>query len=142
MRKKHKQERARQKELAAKVEKKKRGDSKIGLLENERIVLVGRPARSAKLGRYLLTLGLYGVWRKRNTFVLTDRRVLIGKGLFNRTEQSIPFRRVDDARYRRRGFAGYTELRFKDRHGEESERIGPLTPSRAKRFTNGVLDRL
>src|SRR5438105_839463 len=30
---------------------------------------------------------LYGLWRKRNTFVLTDRRVLVGKGIFGRHER-------------------------------------------------------
>ena len=66
--------------------------------EGEAVVLLARPARSVTAHRYLYTLGLYGIWRKRNTFVLTDRRVLIGEGLFNRSERSIPLDRIDDAR--------------------------------------------
>ncbi len=71
--------------------------------EGEQVVLLARPARSVTAHRYLYTLGLYGIWRKRNTFVLTDRRVLIGEGLFNRSERSIPLDRIDDAVYAARG---------------------------------------
>jgi hypothetical protein len=122
-------------------ERKKRKIPRVGLQRSESIVLVARPARVVRLTRYLVTLGLYGMWRKRNTFVLTDRRVLIGRGLFTRSEHSIPFRRVEDAIYRRRGIAGYAELLCQDRSGRRLETIGPLTPSRAKRFTNEVLER-
>src|SRR5262249_50939799 len=112
---------------------------RVDLQHGERVVLVARPSRAALLVRYALTLGLYGFWRKRNTFVLTDRRVLIGKGIFGRNERSIPLRRVDDAAYARRGLAAYSEIVSFDRAGRRLERIGPLSPRRAKRFTNEVL---
>jgi Bacterial PH domain len=114
---------------------------RVDLHSGEDVVLVARPARAVMWPKYLYTLGLYGIWRKRNTFVLTDRRVLIGKGVFGRTEKSIPLNRVDDAVYIRRGIAAYAELVCRDRFGRRLERIGPLSPRRAKRFTHEVLAR-
>jgi hypothetical protein len=114
---------------------------RVSLQRGEEVVLVARPARGATWPRYLYTLGMYGIWRKRHTFVVTDRRILIGRGIFVRTERSIPFGRVDDAVYTRRGWSGYSELAFHDRFGRRLERVGPLTPFRAKRFTSEVLSR-
>ena len=89
--------------------------------------------------RYLYTLGLYGIWRKRHTFVLTDRRILIGEGVFVRTERSISLDQVEDAVYCRRGVAAYSDIAYVRRGGRNVERIGPLTPLAARRFTNAVL---
>lgn len=91
--------------------------------------------------KYLVTLGLYGIWRKRKTFVLTDRRVVVGQGVVLRTERSIPLDRVDDARYRRRGVSAYAEVVVGGRDGQRVERIGPMLPFTAKSFTQEVLAR-
>jgi Bacterial PH domain len=118
---------------------------RVDLQRGESLVLVARPARSVVWPRYLVTLGVYGIWRKRHTFVLTDRRVLIGRGVLVRTERSIPLDRVHDAVYRRRGLAAYCELVGVGRGGRHVEhrveQIGPLSPLRARRFTAEVLAR-
>jgi hypothetical protein len=111
----------------------------VHLLDGESIVLVARPARSVTGHKYLMTLGLYSIWRKRTTFVLTDRRILIGSGVFVRTEKSIPLDRVDDAVYLRRGVSSYSEVVYSKRGSRAVERIGPLTPYAARRFTDAVL---
>jgi Bacterial PH domain len=112
---------------------------RLNLLDGETIVVIARPARSVTSHKYLYTLGLYGFWRKRHTFILTDRRVLIGEGLFVRTEKSIPLDRIDDAVYLRRGVTGYAEVVFTRRGQRVVQRIGPLTPVAARRFTDAVL---
>jgi hypothetical protein len=122
-------------------EQEKPAVGRVHLHDGESIVLVARPARSVTSHRYLYTLGLYGIWRKRNTFVVTDRRVLIGEGVFVHSERSIPFDRVDDAVYIRRGVAGYTDVVFSRRGDRMVERIGPLTPFAARRFTDAILAR-
>ena len=111
----------------------------FSLQSGESIVLVARPARSMTWHKYLATVGFYGVWRKRNTFVLTDKRVVLGRGVFRRAEQSIPLHRVDDARYSRRGVSAYSELVVSSRGGYRVERVGPLLPITAKVFTREVL---
>jgi Bacterial PH domain len=114
---------------------------RMTLQPDEDVVLVLRPARTVTWPKYLLTLGLYGVWRKRHTFVLTTRRILIGRGILVRTERSIPLDHVDDAVYTRRGLAAYAELTCHGRRTQRLERIGPLSPFGAKRFTHEVLAR-
>ena len=111
----------------------------VHLFDGETIVLIARPARTVTGHKYLVTLGLYSIWRKRTTFVLTDRRILIGSGVFVRTEKSIPLDRVDDAVYVRRGVSSYSEVVFSKRGSRAVERIGPLTPYAARRFTDAVL---
>jgi hypothetical protein len=128
--------------MKKKKQKRERGPGSVRGLElqsGERLVLVARPWRLNRLLKYLYTLGLYGFWRKRNTFVLTDRRVLVGKGIFGRSERSIPLARIDDASYERRGLAGYADIVSFDRGGRRLERIGPLSPRRAKGFTTEVI---
>jgi len=115
------------------------GVRRLNLLDGESVIMVARPARSVTSHKYLYTLGLYGIWRKRHTFVLTDRRVLIGEGVFIRTEKSIPLDRVDDAVYIRRGVTAYAEVVFTRRGQRVVQRIGPLTPVAARRFTDAVL---
>ncbi len=75
----------------------------LRLRDGESVVMVVRPSRALSLGKYLYTLGLYGIWRKRHVYVLTDTRLMIGKGVVNRTETSIPMNRVDEASFVRRG---------------------------------------
>jgi hypothetical protein len=118
-----------------------RAPRRFQLHEGEEVVLVGRPSRSVTLHKYLATLGLYGLWRNSNTFILTDRRVLIGEGIVARSERSIPLHQIEDAVYTRRGLAAYCEIVFNRRGSRRVERLGPFTPLRAHRFSNAVLAR-
>lgn len=114
----------------------------LGLRKDEPVLVKVNPSRIATFYKYLFTLGLYGIWRKRNTSVVTDRRVVIGRGILNREEWSIPMSRIVDARYVRRGLHSYASLVFVERGQHRAEDVGPLSPRRAKSFTNEVLDHL
>ncbi len=46
---------------------------------------------------YLFTLGLYEVWRRRARYILTNQRVIVSKGVVNRTMRFLPLDRVQDA---------------------------------------------
>ena len=59
--------------------------------------------------------------------------------MFVRTEKSIPLDRIDDAVYLRRGVSSYSEVVYSKRGSRAVERIGPLTPYAARRFTDAVL---
>ena len=72
--------------------------------------VLASPSKGATFYKYLYTLGLYGFWRKRNTTVVTNRRLLMGRGILNREERSIPLKQVNRAKFVRRGFNSYTEL--------------------------------
>ena len=110
----------------------------VELQPGERVVMLTHPSRGVTWHKYLYTLGFYGVWRKRHTFVLTDRRILTSEGLFNRSERSIPLSRVDDASYRRRGLAAYCDVVVTGRGPRRTERVGPLSYRSARRFAREI----
>jgi hypothetical protein len=114
---------------------------RLSLQQGESVVMVARPARSSTAQRYLYTGGLYGMWRKRNTSVVTSRRVLMGRGIFNRTERSIPLDSVADVVFVRRGLSSYADMIVGAGERAHIERIGPLTAKAARRLTAEILDR-
>jgi hypothetical protein len=72
------------------------------------------------------------VWRKRDTAVLTERRILVGKGILRRDDRSIPLDKVDDVSY----------VTVADKGRGVVRRIGPMTPRATHRFAREVLRRL
>ena len=112
------------------------------LFDDEDVVLVARPGRLATFPKFVLSLGLYAIWRKRDTAVLTDQRILLGKGILRRSERSIPLSNVDDVPFARSGLNSYADLTFRDRRHGAVTRIGPLTPRTAHRFARETLRRL
>ncbi len=120
----------------------KKRSSQPHLHPGESVAIIVTPSRVARLPRYLVSLGLYGLWRKRNTSVLTDRRLLLGSGMFNRRERSIPLPRVHDVSYVRRWLACYSDVIVDTKRGQELVRIGPLTCAKARRITSELQERL
>jgi hypothetical protein len=104
----------------------------------ETVVVVARPSRLLSLPKYVVTLGLYGIWRKRQTYVLTDQRVLIGQGVFRRAERSIPISRIEDASFVRKGIGAYCEVIVESHGRQRAVLVGPLSPKSARRFTNEI----
>jgi hypothetical protein len=111
------------------------------LFPDEEIVIAATPARFASLPKYVLTLGLYEMWRRRNTAVVTDQRILFGSGIFDRNEQSIPLRNVMDVVFRRRGLNSYAEVAVTKRGKSSVTTVGPMTGSAARRLVTEILRR-
>ena len=111
---------------------------RLDLQSGEEVLVIARPARFAVLPKYIITLGLYGIWRKRQTSVITDRRILVGKGILARSEHSIPFNHVDDASFQRRGAYAYCDVIYTRRGQRHLERVGPLSARSARRFAREV----
>jgi Bacterial PH domain len=111
----------------------------LPLQKGEEVILVATPSRAANFYKYIYTLGLYGFWRKRETAVVTNRRLLMGKGIFNREEYSIAISDVDSARFTRRGFNSYAQVRVGGRSRRRTEAIGPMSASNARRFVGEIL---
>ena len=106
------------------------------------MIVVTRPGRLASLPKYLATLGLYGLWRKRDTSAVTDQRVLLAKGIVRRDERSIPLSHVEDIAVARRGLYSYALLTIKHRGSTAVERIGPMPPRAARRFAKEIARRV
>ena len=112
------------------------------LFEDEQVVMVARPGRLATLPKYVATLGLYALWRKRNNAVVTDQRILLGRGILRRDERSIPLDCVEDVTFARRGIYSYADLVVQGLGSDTVRRIGPMTPRAAHRFAKEILRRL
>lgn len=111
------------------------------LREGEELLAVGRPALIAVWPLYVATAGLYGFWHKRRTALLTNHRIIVGRGVINREERMIPMDHIRRAGYFRRGLAAYCQLDTSDDHPGFPVRIGPLTTRLARRFVDEVESR-
>ena len=78
-----------------------RGEFKINSL---------RPSPLSTWVTLLFTLGLYEFWRRRTWFILTNRRVIIAKGVINRSVRVLPLDRVQDATIRNQLWEANIEL--------------------------------
>jgi hypothetical protein len=105
------------------------------LAPDEQIIAVERQSRKLAVPRYLATLGLYEMWRRRHLSAVTDRRLLLGRGVIRRDEKAIPLRRVHDVSFTRRGIASCANVVVRGHWGSETVRIGPLSARRARGFT-------
>jgi len=114
----------------------------FALQNDESILMLARPSRGATFYKYFYTLGLYGFWRKRNTSVITNRRILTGRGIVNREERSIPMSRVEDVKFTRRGLNSYAQVAVREKGQHRTEKVGPLSSRAARRFTAAILERL
>jgi Bacterial PH domain len=114
----------------------------LTLRGGESIVMVVRPSRALSLGKYLYTLGLYGIWRKRHVYVLTDERLMSGKGVINRTEVSIPIGRIDEVGFVRRGVGSYCQIVLTAHGRRRMELVGPLLAKDARRLAGEIQARI
>jgi hypothetical protein len=122
-------------------EKKRQKIRGIDVDRGETILMVARPAIAAVWYRYLVTLGVYGLWRRQDVSVLTDRRVLVGKGIVRRTERTIPLANINDAVYLRKLFFAYCEISYAVRGRNQVLQVGPLSTRQARRLTQEVVGR-
>jgi Bacterial PH domain len=114
----------------------------INLRPGESVVLVVRPSRFLSFPKYLYTLGLYGFWRKRHVYVLTDQRLLMGRGVVSRTERSLPLRQIDDVVYVRKGAGAYCEVTATVVGRKRSFGVGPLPSKGAKHLAAEIQARI
>jgi hypothetical protein len=110
----------------------------LSLPSGESIVMVVRPSRMLSIPKYLYTLGLYGIWRKRHVYVLTDHRLLVGRGVVTRTEDSIPTSRIEEVTFFRRGAGAYCRIVVTTHGRRRLELVGPLLARDARRLTGAI----
>jgi hypothetical protein len=60
------------------------------------------PSVVGSLGLFIVTLGLWEIWRRRNYLVLTTERVWVARGRFIwKQQRSLPLAKVQDATYKK-----------------------------------------
>ena len=113
----------------------------LKLRPNEEQLVIGRPALSSVWPKYLFTAGLYNIWRKRHTAVLTNQRLMLAEGVVSRRERTIPMKRIRGASYVRKGVSAYCDVALTDRDGMgPPTRIGPFRSRTARRFVEEIED--
>ena len=137
MAKSHKQPRSERRQAARDAKMVPR----VMLFPDEEVVMTATPARFSAIPKYLFTLGLYELWRKRNTTIITNQRILFGNGIYQRSEQSIPLKNVMDVGFRRRGLNSYAEVAVSKRGKSSVTQVGPMTGSGARRLVSEILRR-
>ena len=111
------------------------------LFPEESVVMAAIPGRLATLPKYMVTLGLYELWRRRNTAIITDKRIMFGSGIVRRSEKSIPLSKVIDASFSRRGVNSYVEVTVTEKGQRKHRLVGPMSGREARRFVSEILRR-
>ncbi len=119
----------------------RRAAKMLPMQDGEEVILTASPSRAANFYKYIYTLGLYGFWRKRDTAVVTSKRLLISRGVFRREEHSISISDIDSARYTRSWFNSYALVNVGGRARRRTERIGPMSSRTARRLVGEILSR-
>lgn len=60
--------------------------------------------------KWLITLGIYEVFRRHTMFIVTSRRVIVRTGVVRRNERSIPMRQIQDISTHKGMFTGRVAL--------------------------------
>lgn len=78
----------------------------IRLLDDEEIVLDLMLSAWWTSGMYVLTLGLWAIWRPRHRIVLTNQRLVVTRGIVSKSERSVPLARIQDVQLRTSPLSG------------------------------------
>lgn len=118
-----------------------RPDDKTGvrLQEGEKVILaLRRTSWNATLDK-IVSLGLYIFWWNVAWFVVTDRRLITKKGIFNKTEQALPLHFAQDASFHR-SLIGIADVRISTAGGNASiSRMGPLAAKDARQLADTTM---
>jgi membrane protein YdbS with pleckstrin-like domain len=118
--------------LAATVKASRR---KPTLAPGESVLLSTRPRKV--LWRYAATFGLWEGVRRTTRFTLTDRRLIIQEGVFNRGSRSVPLGRIQDVQLSTGPWQGAVEIAAAGGSKRaRREEIGPLRSNRARAFAD------
>jgi membrane protein YdbS with pleckstrin-like domain len=111
----------------------------LRLHDGERVVMDVQPSQWWTLGRYVFTLGLWAIWRKRNHYVLTSERIIHFKGIISKTERSAPLARIQDAQLNRSPLTGGKLVLSTAGGSLGFNTIGPLTQADALAFHDALM---
>ena len=87
---------------------------------------------------FLLSLGLWTIWRRRHRMILTNQRLVVCRGITQVVEQSVPLSRIQDVKLsqRRLHAAWVTVSAAGGRAGTES--LGPFSRTGAREFADAI----
>ncbi len=116
--------------------------SSIRLQQDEQVVLDMLPSAFWTAPLYVVTLGLWAVWRQRHHFILTNQRVVVAQGIVTRREKAVPLSRVQDVRLIRSYLVGGRVLMSSAGGPLSIQTVGPLSREHARVFADAVGPRI
>jgi membrane protein YdbS with pleckstrin-like domain len=116
--------------------------SSIRLQQGEEIVLDMLPSAFWTAPLYVVTLGLWAVWRPRHHFILTNQRVVVTQGIVTKREKAVPLSRIQDLRLIRSYLIGGRVLMSSAGGPLSIQTVGPLSRERARAFADAVGPRI
>jgi len=78
----------------------------VRALPDEQLIAKAAPSASATWSRYVLTLGFWEIWRRRQRVVVTDQRIITTRGLLSKSQRMLPIAKVQDASLQLRLWVG------------------------------------
>lgn len=79
---------------------------RIQLQEGEHIVMDVLPSKFWTMGTYIISLGLWAIWRTHHRYILTNQRIVLTKGIVAKSQRAVPLDRVQDAMLHTSPFSG------------------------------------
>lgn len=104
---------------------------------DEQVLFHAVPARAARVGAMLASLGLFEAWRRRHHFLVTDHRVAALRGIVSRERQVIPIAMVADVAVRE-GTWGATVFVSTVEGSHGTQPFGPMGPRQAAAFAEAI----
>jgi hypothetical protein len=104
--------------------------------EKETVLYMGRPRKV--LTRYVGTLGLWELVRRSTSYAVTDKRVVVERGLFRRRTHSIPLSAIVDVEVSSGLRQGVVRVSGSGHGGAVSEELGPLRSGAARSLATTI----
>ena len=76
------------------------------LHDGENVLQEVLPSKYWTWSLYVITLGLWAIWRRRHRYILTNQRLISLKGVITKSERVIPLDRIQDLAVRTSPFKG------------------------------------
>lgn len=115
-----------------------KGKMRARLQPGEVVVLAMRPSKTVTCGLYVITIGLWEIWRRRHQYIVTDQHAILVKGIVSRSERSLPLDRVQDATTSRQLWVGAVVVSTAGGQGSALKMTG-LSSKQSRRLSSEIL---
>lgn len=114
----------------------------VKLQAGEEIVLEVLPSPFWTAKIYIMSFGLWEIWRRRRQSILTNQRLIVLAGLITRKQTVIPLARLQDVNVKKSPFSG-GRITLSSAGGNLGvEFIGPLSLRNARLFEEKISEQM
>ena len=111
---------------------------RLRLQPGEEIVYDCLPSALWTWSSYLLTFGLWAIWRRADRFVVTTHRVVVIRGIVSRYERAVPLTHIQDVTLRTPALHP-SSVRLSTAGGTLGvQGMGPLSRAKARELADAI----